>query len=228
MNSWLSTPKFIFVRDMCLPQLGPSICMHFTISLPPPHVYKCALAAGMSSSCYNAMDPKQFKELPSSTNAVESYNRLSKFTHRQPLKQAMMIIYKEDMANSLEIMAVRKGLSVTYDNLSNDGRMKRSSQQNLARQKRYHKENDDPDGPPDTKRKFNPSNNIDVLCLTVVCTTTGDAKHKSAKPKNLTLSLKGNKSSDERHIPATSRSPANSTHKDLGELITYVILTTFA
>ena len=177
---------------MCLPQLDPSICMHFTISLSPPHVYKCALAAGMLSSCYNAMDPKQIKELPSSTNAVELYNRFSKFTHRQLLKQAMMITYKEDMAKSLEIMAVRKGLSVTYDNLSNDGRMKRSSQQNLARQKRYHKENDDPDGPPDTKRKFNPRNNIDVLCLTVVineCTTTGDAKHKSAKPKNLVLSL---------------------------------------
>jgi len=63
------------------------------------------------------------------------------------------------MAKTLEIMAVRKELSVTYDNLSNDGPMKQSSQQNLARQKRYHKENDDPNGPSDTKKKFNPSNN---------------------------------------------------------------------
>ena len=106
------------------------------------------------------MDPKQFKELPSSTNAVESHNRFGKSVHRQTLKQAMMTTYKEDMAKTLEIMAVRKGLSVTYDNLTNDGCMKQSSQQNLARQKRYHKENDDLDGPPDTKKKFNPSNSI--------------------------------------------------------------------
>jgi len=40
------------------------------------------------------------------------------------LKQAMMTTYKEDMVKALEMIAVRKGLSVTYDNLSNDGYMK--------------------------------------------------------------------------------------------------------
>ena len=44
------------------------------------------------------MDRQQFEELPTSTNAVESYNRFGK--HRQPLKVAMMATYKEDMAKT--------------------------------------------------------------------------------------------------------------------------------
>jgi len=62
------------------------------------------------------------------------------------------------MAKTLQIMAVRKGLSVTYEYLSEGVCTKRSIQQNLARRKRYSyndKENDDPDGPPDTNKKFN-------------------------------------------------------------------------
>ena len=116
------------------------------------------LITGMLSPCYNTMDPKQFEEFPNSTNAVESYNRFSKSSHREALKQAMMATCKEDMAKTLQIMAVRKGLSVTYEDLSEGARTKRSTQQTLARQKRYNgndKENDDPDGPPDTKKKFN-------------------------------------------------------------------------
>lgn len=153
------------------------------------------LAAGMLSPCYNEMDPKLFKELPSSTNAVESYNRFSKSMYRQPLKQAMMATYKEDMAKTLEIIAIRKGLSVTYENLSDSARIKRSNQQNLARQKRYNKENDDPDGPPDTKKKFNSGMYIhttqyfnkvfDCMCVIIDSNTT----HKSTKSRKFSLSL---------------------------------------
>jgi len=53
---------------------------------------------GMSSPCYNTMDPKQFEEFPSSTNTVEYYKWFSKSSHREALKQAMMVTCKEDMA----------------------------------------------------------------------------------------------------------------------------------
>jgi len=120
------------------------------------HKVLAVLTTEMLSPCYNGMDPKQFNKLPSSTNAVESYNRFGKSSHRQALKQAMITTYKEDMAKTLEIMAVSQGLSVTYEDLSDTARTKRSNQQNLARRKRYgDKENEDPDGPPDTKKKFN-------------------------------------------------------------------------
>lgn len=110
----------------------------------------------MLSPCFSTMDPALFKELPNSTNAVESHNRFGRSTHRQPLKAAMMATYREDMAKSLEIMARRKGLSTAYDSPLQSDRIKRSAQQSLARRKRYRQENDDPEGPPDTKRTFNP------------------------------------------------------------------------
>ena len=110
----------------------------------------------MLSPCYSSMDPKLFRELPNSTNVVESYNRFGRPANRQPLKTAMMITYKEDMAKTLEIMARRKGFSTTYDDQSESTRNKRSSQQSLARRKSYRTETDDPEGPPGTKRKFNP------------------------------------------------------------------------
>ena len=68
----------------------------------------------------------------------------------------MMATYKEDMAKSLEIMARRQGLTMSYNDQSASSRSKRSAQQNHARQKRLRSENDDPEGPPDTKSKFNP------------------------------------------------------------------------
>lgn len=99
------------------------------------------------------MDPKLFQELPNSTNAVESHNCFGRPAHREPLK---MTTYKEDMAKTIQIMARRKGLSTTYDDQSESAQSKCSSQQSLARRKRYQTENDDPEKPPDTKKKFNP------------------------------------------------------------------------
>ena len=61
------------------------------------------------------------------------------------------------MAKVLELMARRKGLTTSYDNMSESGRAKRSVQQNLARKKRILSETDDADGPPDTRKKFLPS-----------------------------------------------------------------------
>ena len=103
------------------------------------------------------MEPDQFHALPSTTNAVESHNRFSKGDHPEPLKLAMQMTYKEDMAKTMEVMARRQGLSTTYDDTSASATGKRSQKQSTARRKRRrHDENDgdDTDGPPDTKRKF--------------------------------------------------------------------------
>lgn len=107
----------------------------------------------------------------------------------------MMATYKEDMSKTLAIMAIRKGLSVTYENQSDDARIKRSNQQNLARQKRYNKENHDPNGPPDTKKKFNPGKNViyTITILNACVATDKSIIHKSSKPKSsFTLNLKTN------------------------------------
>lgn len=112
----------------------------------------------MLSPCFSSMNRDQFDKLPNSTNAVESYNRFGRPTHRQPLKIAMMATYREDMAKSLQIMACRKGLTADYSSPAESARLKRSAQQNQARRKRFRTENDDPEGPPDTKKKFNPGN----------------------------------------------------------------------
>lgn len=111
----------------------------------------------MLCACHSIMGRQQFEELPNSTNAVESHNRFGHTTHRQSLKLAMMATYREDMSRCLEMMARRRGLSTNYDNLSLSACSKRSAQQNCARRKRlWNNENDDPDGPADTKRTFNP------------------------------------------------------------------------
>ena len=61
------------------------------------------------------MDKKTFDTLPSSTNAVESHNRLCKSEHVQILKVAMITTYRKDMSTSLELMAQSRGLPTTYD-----------------------------------------------------------------------------------------------------------------
>ena len=107
--------------------------------------------------CYCEMDPQQFKELPNSTNAVESHNRFGRPANPLPLKAAMLETYREDMTKSLQIIANRRGLSTTYENPSEDARCRRSAQQNKARRKRFRSQkNEDPEGPPDTKHTFNP------------------------------------------------------------------------
>lgn len=66
----------------------------------------------------------------------------------------MMATYKEDMAKALEVIANYRGISTTYEKLTESERAKRSKQQNLARAKRFSSQKeDDADGPPDTKRK---------------------------------------------------------------------------
>ena len=111
----------------------------------------------MLSPCYSDMEPDHFHSLPSSTNAVESYNRFSKGDHPEPLKLAMFRTYKEDMAKTLEVMARQKGVSTTFEGTTASATGQRSKQQSEARRKRrrmVYVDDDDADGPPDTKKKF--------------------------------------------------------------------------
>ncbi len=107
----------------------------------------------MLSACYCSMDPDTFKSLPSSTNAVESYNRFSKTKQPQILKVAMLTTYREDMAKTLQVMARQKGLPTTYEKQSLSARVQRSGKQSAARRKRF-RHDDDAEGPPDTRKKF--------------------------------------------------------------------------
>ncbi len=79
------------------------------------------------------MDSELFAKLPTSTNAVESYNRFGKSIHPLPLKAAMMATYKEDMVKALEVIARKKGLPISYENQSVAAHVHRSDQQNKAR-----------------------------------------------------------------------------------------------
>lgn len=104
---------------------------------------------------HSQMDKETFNSLPSSTNAVESHNRLSKSEHAQILKVAMMGTYRKDMSTSLELMAQSRGLPTTYDDLTESARVKRSRQQSASRRKRLRQDpEDNPEGPPDSKKAF--------------------------------------------------------------------------
>ena len=101
------------------------------------------------------MDKETFNSLPSSTNVVESHNRLSKSEHVEILKVAMMVTYRKDMSTSLELMAQSRGLSTTYDDLSECAQEKRSRQQSASQRKRLRQDpEDDPKGPPDSRKAF--------------------------------------------------------------------------
>ena len=68
----------------------------------------------MLTACHANMPKERFNALPSSTNAVESHNRLSKKQHPEILKVAMLTTYKVDMASTLEHIARLEGVSSSY------------------------------------------------------------------------------------------------------------------
>ncbi len=59
-----------------------------------------------------------FKDLPDTTNAVESHNRVSKGRSPDILGVAMMATYKVDFAAVLEHLARTKGIPTSYDDLT--------------------------------------------------------------------------------------------------------------
>lgn len=85
------------------------------------------------------MNKVTFNTLPTSANAVESHNRLSKSAHPDILKVEMMVTYRKGnnniMSTTLESMAQIQGVSTTYDDLTGSARKKRSLQQSDSRRK---------------------------------------------------------------------------------------------
>lgn len=78
----------------------------------------------MLSHHFSAMDEEEFKRLPTSTNVVESHNRLSKINKLEILCVALLTTYKIDMASALEHMARTEELSTDYTERNDEYRMK--------------------------------------------------------------------------------------------------------
>ena len=107
----------------------------------------------MLSGVFSKMGEELFATLPTSTNAVEAHNRISKASTLEPLSVAMLTTYKEDMLAALEHLARLRGISTTYEDQSHEAQKKRARKQNEARRKRRARE-DDAEGPPDKHHDF--------------------------------------------------------------------------
>ena len=90
----------------------------------------------MLSGVYSKMGTDTFSKMPTSTNAVEAYQRVSKSGRTEPLNVAMLGTYKYDMAATLEHVAQQKGFSTSYEDMSVDAQRQRAQKQNLACRKR--------------------------------------------------------------------------------------------
>ena len=108
----------------------------------------------MLSAAFSEMDSSVFHQLPNSTNAVESYNRLCKGPTPDVLSVAMMTTYKLDMAAALQHLAATKGMSVAYEKQTPEARSIRACAQSRARAKRRLRDLDDAEGPPDKRKDF--------------------------------------------------------------------------
>ena len=80
----------------------------------------------MLSPHFAAMTDERFQNIPNSTNAVESHNRLSKLSKPEVLCAALLTTYKVDMAAALEHMARLEGLPTSYEDATNDTRAKKN------------------------------------------------------------------------------------------------------
>lgn len=130
---------------------------------------------GMLSSACSKMPKSTFDRLPSSTNAVESHNRLCKGSTPDSLNVAMMATYKLDMAATLQHLAATEGVSTSYECQTPEARSRRASAQNKARNKRQYDEINDAEGPPDKKYNFGKFHHCKLVTETFMakseCTT---------------------------------------------------------
>jgi len=122
----------------------------------------------MLSPHFSMMTEEEFTSLPTSTNAVESHNRLSKHDRAEILSVALLTTYKIDMATVLEHMARNEGLSTSYIENSAEQRKKSCSAVRKCRQKRK-AETENNDGPPDKQRDFQSSKYCSSGCYHLEC-----------------------------------------------------------
>ena len=106
----------------------------------------------MLSHHFSIMDEEQFRTLPTSTNAVESHNRLSKADKPEILRVAMLTTYKVDMAMALEHMARSEGMPTSYDDTSGEAKAKSNLKSRAKR--RLEEGSGEDDGPPDKHQHF--------------------------------------------------------------------------
>ena len=101
----------------------------------------------MLTANHSVINKDLFDRLPTTTNAVESHNCLSKNGKLDILRVAMMSTYKIDMSNALECLARMQGISTSYVHTTKP-----------TATKRKHKvltDNEEENGPPDKHRDFN-------------------------------------------------------------------------
>ena len=105
----------------------------------------------MLSHHFSAMNEEEFKRLPTSTNAAESHNRLSKIDKPEILCVALLTTHKIDMASALEHMARTEGLSTDYTERNDEYQKNRAVQKCRAKRKL---QAEDDEGPPDKQKHF--------------------------------------------------------------------------
>ena len=71
-------------------------------------------AAEMLTANHSVMNKDLFNHLPTTTNAVESHNCLSKNGKQDILRVAMMSTHKIDMSNALECLTGMQGIYTSY------------------------------------------------------------------------------------------------------------------
>ena len=84
---------------------------------------------GMLSPHFSDMSEEQFCNLPMTTNAVESHNRLSKIDKPEILRVAMLTTYKIDMSVALEHMARCDGMQTSYEDTNEEAKGRKGRKQ---------------------------------------------------------------------------------------------------
>ena len=97
----------------------------------------------MPSYHFSAMNEEEFKRLPTSTNAVESHNRLSKIDKPEILCVALLTTYKIDMASALEHTARTEGLSTDYTERNDEYQKNSRAVQKCRAKRKLQAENDE-------------------------------------------------------------------------------------
>ena len=120
----------------------------------------------MLCACWS--ENKALRKAPSTTNAVESHNRVSKGTSPNILSVAMMTTYRVDMSAALEHLPSSQGIPTSYE-LTPTTRAKCFKTDNKARS-RKRAGNTNRDGPPDKHHDFKKDMLAHIQARCALCT----------------------------------------------------------
>ena len=109
----------------------------------------------MLSPVHASMDRSRFASLPSTTNAVEAYNRISKSSRGpEALQVALLTLYKKDMVVVLRALAEKGCIPTSYEDQTPAARAGRVKVVNAARRRRFESRDDDAREPPDRNSDY--------------------------------------------------------------------------